>query len=351
MGDFTHPQSEDCLHLTIWTPCADNRRRAVVVWLHGGAWQSGAGALDWYDGAQLASRGDVVVVSPNYRLGPLGWLSMPGQPHNLGLLDQEAALDWVAENISAFGGDPERITLMGQSAGAASIACMLARKPRFSRAIIQSGALGRPFRGVPEASTLANALMEAMGTDSVEAARRLPVQALLNAQESAQVAACVAAEGAGRSVYAPVRDGTSLPLDMDQAFHEAAGRADVLIGYTAHEMAAFRGFGLDTHSLEVGRRLFEEPSLTWAERASDRGRDAWIYRLDYAPPTRYGACHCLELPFVFGTLNHFSSAPMLAGTSHAENIRIGLQMQEEWLAFIHGESPSWAPSPHIHSFH
>ena len=142
MGDFDAPQSEDCLHLTVWTPAADAQRRPVVVWLHGGAWQSGAGALDWYDGARLAGRGDVVVVAVNYRLAALGWLHVPGQTANVGLLDQEAAIDWVMDNIDALGGDPERVTLMGQSAGASSICAMLARRPRFSRAILQSAALG-----------------------------------------------------------------------------------------------------------------------------------------------------------------------------------------------------------------
>src|SRR5690606_13630641 len=85
MGDFEAAQSEDRLHLTVWTPGADMRRRPVVVWLHGGAWQSGAGALDWYDGSRLAQRGDVVVVAVNYRLAALGWLHVPGQTANVGL--------------------------------------------------------------------------------------------------------------------------------------------------------------------------------------------------------------------------------------------------------------------------
>ena len=95
MGDFSAEQSEDCLHLTVWTPAADGKRRPVVVWLHGGAWQSGGGALDWYDGSRLARLGDVVVVAVNYRLAALGWLYVPGQTANAGLLDQEAAIDWV----------------------------------------------------------------------------------------------------------------------------------------------------------------------------------------------------------------------------------------------------------------
>lgn len=82
VGDFEAPQAEDCLHLTVWTPAPDERRRPVVVWLHGGAWISGAGDLDWYDGTRLAQRGDLVVVAPNYRLGAFGWLHVPGETAN-----------------------------------------------------------------------------------------------------------------------------------------------------------------------------------------------------------------------------------------------------------------------------
>ena len=135
MGDFIATQDEDCLRLTIWTPGTDAARRPVVIWLHGGAWQSG-GILPWYDGARLAAQGDVVVVAVSYRLAALGWLALPGGMPNAGLLDQELAVDWVIKHIAAFGGDPAALTLMGQSAGASSICAMLARQPRFSRAIL-----------------------------------------------------------------------------------------------------------------------------------------------------------------------------------------------------------------------
>ncbi|MES2413578.1 MAG: carboxylesterase family protein [Pseudomonadota bacterium] len=350
MGDFFDPQSEDCLSLTVWTPAADKKKRPVVVWLHGGAWQSGAGALDWYDGAHLAATGDVVVVSPNYRLAALGWLSVPGQPANLGLLDQEAAIDWVMDNIEAFGGDPDRVTVMGQSAGATSIACMLARKPRFSRAIIQSAGLGRVFRTAAEGEAMAVAVLEAAGVSGVEAARKLPVQALLDAQSSQQVADCLAAEGAGRSIFSPVLDGQVLPLDIDAAFKLAAGRADVIIGATRNEMAAFAGFGVDERSDEVGRQVFGNASLAWAAQAGSLGRKAWAYRFDYGPTAEFGACHCIELPFVFGTRASFAGAPMLAGASEEDTSRLCGEIQQAWLDFVRGGSPAWAPGPQAHIF-
>ncbi len=147
MGDFDRPQDEDCLTLTICTPAPDGKTRPVLVWLHGGAWMSGAGSLNWYDGTRLACEGDIVFVGVNYRLGALGWLHRPGivdtEP---GTLDMIAALTWVRENIAAFGGDPGCITLMGQSAGAASIgrlSMLPEARSLFHRAIMQSGGFGR----------------------------------------------------------------------------------------------------------------------------------------------------------------------------------------------------------------
>ena len=126
MGDFERPQSEDCLTLNIWTPAADSKKRPVLVWIHGGAFASGAGSLPWYSGERFAANGDVVAVSINYRLGALGFLCLPGvSDGNLGLLDQVAALRFVRDNIAAFGGDPDNVTVVGQSAGAASIAILM----------------------------------------------------------------------------------------------------------------------------------------------------------------------------------------------------------------------------------
>ena len=126
MGEFSRTQDEDCLTLTIATPGADDAKRAVMVFLHGGAYLSGAGSLDWYDGSVLAGEGDIVVVGVNYRLGALGFLHLPGVAEgNMGLLDMVAALRWVRDNIADFGGDPARVTLVGQSAGAHAIMCLL----------------------------------------------------------------------------------------------------------------------------------------------------------------------------------------------------------------------------------
>ena len=345
MGDFDAPQSEDCLHLTVWTPAADGRKRPVLVWLHGGAWQSGAGALDWYTGARLAARGDIVVVAPNYRLAALGWIAVPGETANVGLLDQEAALDWVAEHVEAFGGDPDRVTVMGQSAGGMSIACMLMRKPRFRRAILQSASLGRGFRTAQQAQAIAGIFLEAAEASSLEQARTLPVEALLAAQRAPRVVEWLAQEGAQRSLFGPVADGQVLPLHADVALAAAAGGADVIVGATRDEMAAFPNMGTDAASAALGDQVFGAPARSWAAEATARGRKAWAYRFDHAPTGRFGACHCIELPFVFDTPEAFTAAPMLQGQQPQDAARLAATLQQAWLAFVRDGDPGWTPWP------
>jgi len=345
-GDFDAVASEDCLHLTLWTPAVDTQRRPVLVWLHGGAWQSGGGALDWYSGERLATRGDVVVVAPNYRLGALGWLAAPGETANLGLLDQEAAIAWVLEHIEAFGGDPQNVTVMGQSAGAMSIPCMLMRQPRFQRAILQSASLGRGFRSADQAHEIADIFLHAAGAANLDEARQLPVQALLDAQRAPLVLQWLAREGAQRSLFAPVADGEVLPLRPERALRAAAAHVDVIVGYNRDEMAAFPGLGLDQASRELGDQVYGAPSRQWADDARAQGQTAWSYRFDLRPNERFGACHCIELPFVFDTLAAFADAPMLHGTQAHDAERLTNDLQSAWLAFVRHGDPGWAPWPH-----
>ncbi|MDP3799257.1 MAG: carboxylesterase family protein [Polaromonas sp.] len=347
MGDINAPQSEDCLNLTVWTPAADGKKRPVLIWLHGGAWQSGAGAIAWYSGAHLAALGDIVVVSPNYRLGALGWLYVPGQTANVGLLDQEAAIAWVIANAESFGGDPSNITVMGQSAGAGSITCMLAREPRFKRTILQSTPLGRGLRNANQAAHLGQVFLEATGADSVDAARNLPAEVFLKAQQAPAVMAALKAEGSGRSLFGPVADGKVLPSHTahgSEGMKAAAGKVDVIIGSTAEEMRSFPGAPAGAAGRALGDQLFGAPSLQWAKNAAAAGRSAWVYRFDYAPSEAFGACHCIELPFVFGTLDAYAGAPMLHGLDPEHAVQLSRDMQSAWIAFIKGDSPPWQPA-------
>lgn len=350
MGDFTAEHNEDCLHLTVWTPAVDNHKRPVVVWLHGGAWQSGGGAIDWYNGAQLSARGDVVVVAVNYRLAALGWLFVPGETANCGLLDTEMAIDWVCSNIADLGGDPDRITVMGQSAGGFNIAALLTRTPRFQRAILQSASLGRGFRSAEQAERLTHAFLESLHAPTLEAARALPTDALLKAQHAPGVLDALALENANRSLFCPVADGEIIATDCTQALHDAVARADVLIGATRDEMAAFPGQDCSPASRALGDEIFGAPSRRWADHARQKGRQAWSYSFDFGPHPHYGACHCIELPFTFGNLDAFRAAPMLEGADPAHARVLADAVQRAWIAFIRGENPGWAPAPHVHHF-
>lgn len=355
MGDFELDQSEDCLHLTVWTPAADDRRRPVLVWLHGGAWQSGAGALDWYDGARLAAGGDLVVVAPNYRLGALGWLHVPQETANVGLLDQELALRWVRSHIAAFGGDPQRITVMGQSAGAMSAVCLLSRpEPVFQRMILQSTPFGndqRPIvRSSANAARLSAVWLQALGVTSLEAARGVPVADLLQAQSAPELRAALQQEGAERPAFGPVADGSVLAEDMALHLPETAARADVLVGYTRDEMLAFPGAEPGPKSQATGDALFGVPSHDWARWARQAGRQAWGFRFDAGATARFGACHCIELPFVFDTWSAFAQAPMLGDMNGDVAARLTHEVQQAWQAFIGGQSPGWEQAPDWRTF-
>ncbi len=147
-------ENEDCLYLNIWTPKSDKVKRPVLFWIHGGAFLIGAGSRPRSDGSKLAVYGDVVIVSFNYRLGSLGFLNLPGIPPNLGIQDQIAALKWVNDNIEFFGGDPENITIFGESAGGQSVIILLAipsARGLFHRAIVESGT-ANPQNFVPTKS-------------------------------------------------------------------------------------------------------------------------------------------------------------------------------------------------------
>lgn len=392
MGDVVATQSEDCLTVTVWTPAAGSARRPVLVWLHGGAYVSGGGALDWYSGARLAREGDIVVVAVNYRLGVLGWLHHPGLcPGNLGLLDQQAALEWVRDNIAVFGGDPGKVTLWGQSAGAQSIA-LLAMRPQahnlFHQAILQSPPLGAPPRAPDGAAQSAKNLLGELGidaaaSDALARLQQVPVEALLAAQGA--VAARLAAEpsASGRPLlpFGPVADGTILPgrADQDAALRKAAGLVDVLIGTTREEMAIFFALNAAIQKLErapippadaerlqarrpagsaaqlfadfAGEQVFVNGSIAWAGHAASAGRRSFAYQFDWSSPDRrLEACHCLDLPFMFGTREAFANAPMLAGSDAREVDALSAVLRASWIAFARTGDPNHRTLPHWPGF-
>ncbi len=349
LGPCEAPASEDCLHLSVWTPATDGQRRPVLVWCHGGAWQSG-GVLGWYGGEALARRGGVVVVGVSARLGALGWLLADGGVANLGLLDLESAFRWVREHIAAFGGDPARITAMGQSAGGVNLAALLARGERpFQRAILQSAPLGRAWRSAGAARAIGQALLQAAGAATLDEARRLPLDALLRAQQSPSVLAVARAQADGHGLFAPVLDGATLSAGPTPLDAPAAAQVDTLVGWNRDETRAFLPPGAPPDA-EATERGYASPARQWAAQATQAGRRAWLYRFDGAPGMPFGACHCAELPFVFGTREAFAAAPMLGSLDAAEGERLTEAMQGAWLDFVHGRDLPWAPAPRVHAF-
>ncbi len=348
-GHFLHEMSEDCLTLTVWTPAADAKRRPVIVWIHGGGFSNGAGDLAWYDGSSLAAKEDVVVVGLNYRVGALGFMRARGvTPGNLGLMDQELAVRWVSENIDSLGGDPKNITLMGQSAGGLSIALLLAHGtlPPVRRAVLLSAPLGATMLNVATAERVGDAYVRALGLDPDaddvgEEVRRMPEEALMQAQGAA--AAFFLKEIAKfpdtAPPYMPVAGGAWVSEigGLPAALAAAAARCDVLIGTTRDEAASFFP---DTWEPEITAKQFEQPAIRWAQHAAAAGRTVYLFRFDWASEASgFGAAHCIELPFVFDTVDAFADAPMLAGASRSDMDALVNVMRPAITAFARDGSP------------
>ena len=382
MGDFSRPQSEDCLTLTIRTPSPDSRSRPVIVWLHGGAWISGAGSLDWYDGSTLAREGDLVFVGVNYRLGALGWLHRPGlvdcEP---GTADMIAALRWVHAHIASFGGDPDNVTVMGQSAGATSIGRLLTRpetRGLFHRAIMQSGGFGRGAYHAALASERAAQFLRLLDIDP-EAGDALPrlravdVRRLLVAQ--GELARANARFAQTMPQFMPVHAAKLTQAELLAQIADAADGRQVLIGATRDEVHAFYAANPEMHdpphdkvverfggaaALERYRarrpgasmmdlladlgtdETFLLPAMRLADAMAQRGVRCFAYQFDWAPPgSRFRACHCIDLPFVFGNFPQWPGAEMLAGGDAAQMADLSRAMRAAWIAFARTGSPDW----------
>src|SRR5215212_1971560 len=402
--------SEDCLTLNIWTPVVDDGRRPVLVWLHGGAFMFGAGSNPMTHGAALARRGDVVVVTINYRLGLFGYLrgidvcgeALPSTG-NMGLLDQIAALRWVQAEIAAFGGDPDNVTVVGQSAGAGSIAAMLTmpampgdRRP-FQRAVLQSGSAAQ-LQAPAAASRVAESILEDLGLEPHEAGRLrdLPAEQLLEIQTRVTPRA----RGA---VYRPVADGVDIPADPEGAI--AVGSAagiPLLIGTTLDEYTFFRRMDPDVeHLTEDGlltrladpgfnaqagdgarfdpaeavalhrreraargegttptdlwlammtERRFRVPAMRLAELHAVHTLETYAYLFTWKSPGwggKLGAGHVVDVPFMLGTLDAPDAQDLVPAGSPVGSLPE--QMQDAWIAFARTGRPQtpgladWSP--------
>ncbi|MDQ1033992.1 para-nitrobenzyl esterase [Streptomyces sp. V3I8] len=381
---------EDCLNLNVWTP-ERSGRLPVMVWVHGGSFTNGSGAVPLYDGSRFARDG-IVCVTVNYRLGVDGFLHLgDGDTANLGLLDQLAALRWVQENIAAFGGDPDNVTVFGESAGAMSIGALLAA-PRaaglFRRAVLQSGAAHHTFSPAT-ARRIGHHMAGLLRIPPTrEAFAAVPPDRLLPAAEELRLAVAANPDPAlwgGAAVnsmpFEPVVDGDLLPLPPIEAIAAGAGSdVDVLVGTNSDE---FRLFLVPTHMLDVlgdphlrgaaagyglypdeavaayllddpdaspGELLsalttdwfFRIPAIRLAEaRAGQRGA-TYLYEFGWRPTTfdgRAGACHTAEIPFVFDNLDDPALLPLL-GTDLPQGLAD--TMHGAWVSFATDGKPGWA---------
>jgi para-nitrobenzyl esterase len=349
--------AEDCLVLSVFAP-VDAERLPVMVWFHGGAYVAGSGESAQYDASLLAAEGNVVVVSVSYLLGIFGYLPPPGADagDNLGLRDQILALQWVQRNVGAFGGDPSSVTIFGQSAGGDSVVALMVSDGTgdlFHRVIAQSApiGIGTPAVGVAEGRSKMEAAMQAaMGRSlSGEDPRQTTVARLLEAEGTA-VEAAQASKLLGNMPVGPRLGRTPLARasELKARLADAAQRVELFIGYTADDAAPFtlmqprvaalsrvkplQQLAFRTMTAPLTRKVFA-PADKFAADWTANGGEVGTFCFDWAPPDApFGACHCIELPFLLGTPETRSVAPML-GPSRAIDETLARQMRSVWAGF------------------
>ncbi len=380
---------EDCLGLNIATPAVDDARRPVLFWIHGGAYRTGQGNVPWYNGARFARNGDIVVVSINYRLGALGFtdLSRFGEAFATsgvnGTLDQIAALRWVKDNIANFGGDPDRITIAGESAGAFSVCTLLASpaaRGLFRAAIPQSGGAQHTLPR-DAAKIVADRFLQAAGVDTPTALQALDAQAILNAQKAVieQLDRGIDANetlGVPVQAFYPVHGTDALP---DSPLNLIAGGASngipVLTGSNADETTLWEYYNTDEprlarlgqhygagRVLDAYRRIHPEAGpgelavtlttdftfripavrLLEARAAADPATPSWMYWFCWQSRQfggRLKATHALEIPFVFDNLDR-PGVDVFLGPGELPQA-VAARMHQAWIGFIRDLDPGW----------
>jgi para-nitrobenzyl esterase len=360
------PISEDCLYLNVWSGAKSNKeKRAVLVWIYGGGFTSGGSGCAIYDGEAMAKKG-IVFVSINYRVGIFGFFAHPeltkesgvNASGNYGLMDQVAALQWVKKNIAAFGGDPNNVTIAGQSAGSMSVNCMVATplaKGLFQKAIAQSGSN----------FTRANALLADAEKEGVKLAagasikdlRNMPAETLMKKPSN---------------LRGPVIDGYVLPQHIADIFEQGKNNpVDLLIGWNEDEGILFGPpkkaedftrdithiFGADADKaltyykantddaatkaqLDLSRdQVFGMPNYRWASIEAAKGRRVFVYRFARKVPAtgelaRYGAFHTGEVPYAYDNLK-YGDRPYEAADHDVANL-----MSSYWFLFILNGDPN-----------
>jgi len=396
------PMGEDCLVLNLWTPGFErNHARPVMVWLHGGGYTTGSGAFICYDGIELARKHDVIAITVNHRLGVFGYLHLAelggekyAQASNVGMLDIVAALEWVRDNVGAFGGDPNNVTIFGQSGGGGKVSTLMAMpaaKGLFHRAIVQSGA---QVRGLPKeaATKSAAAFMAKLGlqTSDVDKLQQMPMDQLLNTM-GAMTGNGMPGSGAGL-LLGPVVDGTTLPVNpFDPTAPAISASIPLLIGTVETEVTFFPGQQLDPiddanlharvkgfvrkasdeqvdqliAAYRAGRpkasntdlfliiasdATFRAGVVTEAERKAAPGNaPVYQYYFTWRSPVRDGKLrtfHTLEIPFVFDNVD---AAKSMTGDGQ-DRYALASQVSGAWTAFARTGNPNHSGLPHWPAF-
>lgn len=359
---------EDCLTLNVWSPDAAEDL-PVMVWIHGGGLSTGSAHQPYYIGDQLAETG-IVVVSMNYRLGTLGFLATDELADegaedgwgNYGLADQQAALEWVQRNVGAFGGDPDRVTIVGESAGGFSVCGHLASPASaglFHQASILSGGGCDRLRGGDEARTAGQEFLDAVGCDDMACARDLPVDEVLSGPAQSSLVADDVTYDA--TAYQLAADGLlDVPVligsNADEATLFTLGRGepseeelrDLVAATVTDPEAVLAAYPADAFDTQLARYQaistdagFTCPALRFAEVLPE----AYVYHYTYVSasnPLGLGATHGAELALLFG---HPEGIAILDAETDAETAAVSAALQSAWSEFVKGNppTPDWEP--------
>ena len=335
----------DCLVLNVWTPgLNDGKKRPVFVWFHGGGFHTGSGHdMPCYEGRALAEKGDIVVVTVNHRLNTLGYFDMSklggqySESANLGMQDLVKSLEWVNENIANFGGDPESVTIGGQSGGGGKVSTVMmmpAAKGLFKRAIVQSGS----FASQPEniyGELYARALLNELGLkeDDREGLKAVPYEKLVEAANKSTRTVNMTLEKQGVKVprtMGPVLDGKHIVgPGFENGAPEVSAEVPMMIGWNFNEFDFLNGKE-DT--------MFRDGAIRQASNKAKQGKvDVYLYMFNWKPEgNSLGACHGMELPFMF---NNIELQPEMTGATK-EAYELADKMSSAWIAFIRNGNPN-----------
>lgn len=372
LGTDISQMSEDCLFLDVFAPeDAEPGSLPVLVWIHGGAYVNGSGSLQWYDGSRLAAR-RAVVVTINYRLGALGFLG----EGNWGTLDQICALQWVQQNIAAFGGDASKVTVFGESAGGSAVISLMAApdaRGLFHRVWAMSPSINQ-LRSLDAAANWHEQFLKSAGVSSLQQARSLSIDEILAAQ-----AKVLAMESPDYNMFSPTGGGLGLPSDVLGA--AAASPLPLSIGTNRDENLLFlafdqqfaaatteqwhditdRQFGENAPRVRAAYeevragatplqliaavqtdRGFRRPAQRLSEARAEHGNPTWMYWFTWASPAFggiLGSAHALDIPFAFDNL-HMPGTSMLLGEG-PELQELACRFADEIAAFSHKGEASW----------